>query len=90
MLLKVTKKLIDTISDYFGGWFSSDVGIDLGTCTTLVSVRGKGIGGLYRILLGCSPLCLIKFNKICGYYGVGLLLGSGGFLSGFPALFDQI
>jgi rod shape-determining protein MreB len=25
------------------GWFSMDMGIDLGTCTTLVCVRGKGI-----------------------------------------------
>ncbi len=25
------------------GWFSMDMGIDLGTCTTLVSVRGQGI-----------------------------------------------
>ncbi|MHC4175851.1 MAG: rod shape-determining protein, partial [Planctomycetota bacterium] len=25
------------------GWFSMDMGIDLGTCTTLVSLRDKGI-----------------------------------------------
>ena len=25
------------------GWFSVDMGIDLGTCNTLVSVRGEGI-----------------------------------------------
>ena len=31
--------LLDTIL----GWFSMDMGIDLGTCTTLVCVRGKGI-----------------------------------------------
>ena len=31
--------LLDTVL----GWFSMDMGIDLGTCTTLVSVRGKGI-----------------------------------------------
>ena len=31
--------LLDTIL----GWFSEDMGIDLGTCTTLVCVRGKGI-----------------------------------------------
>ncbi len=31
--------LLDTVL----GWFSMDMGIDLGTCTTLVCVRGKGI-----------------------------------------------
>ena len=31
--------LLDTIL----GWFSIDMGIDLGTCSTLVCVRGKGI-----------------------------------------------
>src|SRR5215207_9673029 len=29
--------------DYFFGLFSLDIGIDLGTANTLVSVRGKGI-----------------------------------------------
>ena len=31
--------LLDTLL----GWFSTDMGIDLGTCTTLVCVRDKGI-----------------------------------------------
>jgi rod shape-determining protein MreB len=31
------------ILDSILGWFSVDMGIDLGTCSTLVSVRGKGI-----------------------------------------------
>lgn len=43
MLFDEAKKLIDRISGYLGGWFGMDVGIDLGTCTTLISVRGKGI-----------------------------------------------
>ena len=29
--------------DSFLGWFSLDMGIDLGTCNTLVCVRGQGI-----------------------------------------------
>ena len=29
--------------DRFMGWFSVDMGIDLGTCNTLVAVRGEGI-----------------------------------------------
>ena len=29
--------------DRLMGWFSVDMGIDLGTCNTLVSVRGEGI-----------------------------------------------
>ncbi|MHC4186531.1 MAG: rod shape-determining protein, partial [Planctomycetota bacterium] len=29
--------------DTFLGWFSTDMGIDLGTCTTLVCVRDRGI-----------------------------------------------
>ena len=43
MLLKKAKGLIDIILDYFAGWFGTDIGIDLGTCTTLICVRGKGI-----------------------------------------------
>jgi len=36
---KESKVLLDTVL----GWFSMDMGIDLGTCTTLVCVRDKGI-----------------------------------------------
>jgi len=43
MLLKKAKRLIDIILGYFRGWFGIDIGVDLGTCTTLISVRGKGI-----------------------------------------------
>ena len=43
MLLEKSKALLDMILGWFGGWFSMDIGIDLGTCTTLVSARGKGI-----------------------------------------------
>src|SRR4029079_15700957 len=32
-----------TVLDRLLGLFSSDMGIDLGTCTTLVAVRGQGI-----------------------------------------------
>jgi len=32
-----------SIVDKFFGWFSVDMGIDLGTCNTLVCVRGEGI-----------------------------------------------
>jgi rod shape-determining protein MreB len=31
------------LSDFVFGWFSMDMGIDLGTCSTLVYVRNKGI-----------------------------------------------
>ena len=43
MLLKKTKKLIDNISGYITSWFGSDVGIDLGTRSTLISLRDVGI-----------------------------------------------
>ena len=33
----------DLILDNFMSWFSNDLGIDLGTCNTLVCVRGEGI-----------------------------------------------
>jgi rod shape-determining protein MreB len=32
-----------TLFNAFSGWFTLDLGIDLGTCTTLVCVGGKGI-----------------------------------------------
>jgi rod shape-determining protein MreB len=43
MLLKKSKILLDTILGWFSRWFGMDIGIDLGTCTTLVCARGKGI-----------------------------------------------
>jgi len=43
MLLKKSKILLDNILGWLRGWFGVDMGIDLGTCTTLVCVRGKGI-----------------------------------------------
>lgn len=42
-LLKKSKMLLDIILGWFVGWFSTDMGIDLGTCTTLVCARDKGI-----------------------------------------------
>ncbi len=43
MLLKKAKRLVEMFLDYFVSWFNTDIGIDLGTCTTLISLRGKGI-----------------------------------------------
>jgi rod shape-determining protein MreB len=43
MLLKKSKILLNTILGWFSRWFGMDIGIDLGTCTTLVCARGKGI-----------------------------------------------
>jgi len=43
MLSKKTKILLDQLSGWFGSWFSVDMGIDLGTCSTLVCARGKGV-----------------------------------------------
>ena len=34
---------MDAVLGWFGGWFSMDIGIDLGTCSTVVCARGKGI-----------------------------------------------
>ena len=43
MFIKEAKRLIDLALGCCSGFLSVDVGVDLGTCTTLVSVRGKGI-----------------------------------------------
>lgn len=43
MLLKKANKLIFKVSEFFGNLFGMVIGIDLGTCNTLISVRGKGI-----------------------------------------------
>jgi len=43
MLLKESKGLLNMILGCLVGRFSMDIGIDLGTCTTLISARGKGI-----------------------------------------------
>ncbi len=43
MLLKKSKALLDMMLGYLRGRFGMDIGIDLGTCTTLISARGEGI-----------------------------------------------
>jgi len=43
MLLKKSKVLLDVMLGYLHGRFGMDIGIDLGTCTTLISARGEGI-----------------------------------------------
>ncbi len=43
MLLKKSKVLLDMILGCLHGRFGMDIGIDLGTCTTLISARGEGI-----------------------------------------------
>ncbi len=43
MLLNKTRKLINKTLGCFGCWFGADIGVDLGTCTTLISVQGQGI-----------------------------------------------
>lgn len=43
MFIKKAKRLMDLALGYCGSFLSVDIGVDLGTCTTLVSVRGKGI-----------------------------------------------
>ncbi len=35
--------MFERMLDKFSGWFTIDMGIDLGTCNTLVAVRGQGI-----------------------------------------------
>jgi len=42
-MFKGIRKFADSITDMVSGCFTTDIGIDLGTCNTLVSVRGKGI-----------------------------------------------
>ena len=43
MLAKKPKVLLDMFFGWLGTRFCTDIGIDLGTCNTVVSVRGKGI-----------------------------------------------
>jgi rod shape-determining protein MreB len=43
MFIKKSKQLLDIALGFLGSYFSADLGIDLGTCTTVVSARGKGI-----------------------------------------------
>ena len=42
-MLKGIRNFADSLTDMVSNCFTTDIGIDLGTCNTLVSVRGKGI-----------------------------------------------
>ncbi|UCF14945.1 MAG: rod shape-determining protein [Phycisphaerales bacterium] len=41
--MKKEKRLVETFLRYFTSWFSTDVSIDLGTRTTLITLRNRGI-----------------------------------------------
>lgn len=43
MLPEKIRKIIDSVTGYVGSFFGTVIGIDLGTCNTLISVRGRGI-----------------------------------------------
>jgi len=43
MLLQKSRMLLNSTFGSIGSWLGLDLGIDLGTCTTVVCVRGKGI-----------------------------------------------
>ena len=43
MLGKKSRLLLDKVSGWFDGWLGTDMGIDLGTGTTVVCTRGKGV-----------------------------------------------
>ncbi len=42
-MVNKVKRLVGMISGCFGGFLGTDIGVDLGTCTTVISVRNKGI-----------------------------------------------
>ncbi len=42
-MVKGIRRLIGKLANYFEGLLSIDIGIDLGTCSTLISVRNKGV-----------------------------------------------
>ena len=42
-MVKKINRLIGMVSGCFGGFLGTDIGVDLGTCTTVISIRNKGI-----------------------------------------------
>ncbi len=42
-MVEKVKRLIGMISGCFGGFLGTDIGVDLGTCSTVISIRNKGI-----------------------------------------------
>jgi rod shape-determining protein MreB len=43
MVVKKAKRFVETFLGRFESWLNADVGVDLGTCSTLISLRDKGI-----------------------------------------------
>jgi len=43
MVAKKAKRFVESFLGHFGSWLNTDIGIDLGTCNTLISLRDKGI-----------------------------------------------
>lgn len=68
MFLKHVKNFVDVITGYFASWFGTVIGIDLGTCTTWICVRGKGI-------VLCEPSVVAVSKKTNTVIGDGEAVG---------------
>jgi rod shape-determining protein MreB len=64
--LNTFKTKINSLSNYFGSLFSNDMGIDLGTATTLVFVKGEGV-----VLCEPSVVAIKKIGNITRVLAVG-------------------
>jgi rod shape-determining protein MreB len=58
-MLKKPRLLLNALLGWFDGWLGMDMGIDLGTCTTVVCARGRGI-----VLNEPSVVAINKATKV--------------------------
>ncbi len=76
------------------GWFSVDMGIDLGTCNTLVCVRGKGIvlnePSVVAVKKGTNQVLRLKDGYAVGWVAKEMLGKTPGSISAIRPLKDGV
>jgi len=80
--------------DKLMGWFSVDMGIDLGTCNTLVCVRGKGIvlnePSVVAVKKGTNQVLQLKDGYAVGWVAKEMLGKTPGSISAIRPLKDGV
>ena len=86
--------MFDKTLNWFSNWFSVDMGIDLGTCNTLVCVRGQGIvlnePSVVAVQKGTNKVLQLKEGFAVGWVAKEMLGKTPGSISAIRPMKDGV
>ena len=86
--------MFDKLLNWFSNWFSVDMGIDLGTCNTLVCVRGQGIvlnePSVVAVQKGTNKVLQLKEGFAVGWVAKEMLGKTPGSISAIRPMKDGV